>query len=64
MGTLMLKCPTTGQEFSSGIHIEEDSFKELPDTMAEVLCPHCGASHRWRLREARFSERIAPSGAA
>jgi hypothetical protein len=62
MGMLMLKCPTTGREFSTGIHVEEDSFKELPDTVTEAHCPHCGASHRWRTQEARYSDRIAPGG--
>ena len=63
MGMLILKCPTTGQEFSTGIHLEEDSFKELPETVSEAHCPHCGLSHRWRTHEARYSDKIAPGGA-
>jgi hypothetical protein len=45
MGVLVLKCPTTGREFSTGIHVEEDSLGRLPDTVAEAQCPHCGALH-------------------
>jgi hypothetical protein len=41
MGVLMLKCPTTGREFSTGIHVEEDSFKRLPETVTKARCPHC-----------------------
>jgi hypothetical protein len=54
MGLLMLKCPTTGREFSSGIHVEEDSFERLADTVTEAACPHCGALHSWSTHEARL----------
>jgi hypothetical protein len=54
MGILLLRCPTTGREFPSGICVEEDSFKGLLDTMSEASCPHCGASHRWWTHEARL----------
>jgi hypothetical protein len=61
MGVLMLKCPTTGREFSTGIHVEEDSFKRLPDTVTKAHCPHCGLSHSWWTREARLADTVAPS---
>jgi hypothetical protein len=61
MGMLLLKCPTTGQEFSTGIHVEEDSFRKLPDTVSQAQCPHCGLSHSWRTGEAHLADRIAPS---
>ena len=60
MGMLMLKCPTTGREFSTGIHVEQDSFEKLPDTVAKAQCPHCGLSHSWWTHEARLSDRVAP----
>jgi hypothetical protein len=53
MGLLMLKCPQTGREFSTGIHIDEASFKRLPDTLTNSVRPHCGLLHRWWTREAR-----------
>jgi predicted RNA-binding Zn-ribbon protein involved in translation (DUF1610 family) len=61
MGLLMLTCPTTGREFSTGIHVEEDSFKQLPDAATKSHCPHCGSSHSWRIHEARLADRITPS---
>lgn len=61
MGVLMLTCPATGREFSTGIHVEEDSFRRLPDTITNAQCPHCGALHIWRTREARLADRIVPS---
>jgi predicted RNA-binding Zn-ribbon protein involved in translation (DUF1610 family) len=61
MSVLMLTCPATGREFSTGIHVEQDSFERLPDTASKAQCPHCGAWHSWRTHEARLGDRIAPS---
>jgi hypothetical protein len=60
MGVLMLKCPQTGREFSTGIHIDEASFKRLPDTVTKEACPHCGQLHSWWTREARLSDTVQP----
>jgi hypothetical protein len=56
MGMLMLTS-ATGQEFSTGIHTDADSFKKLPDTVTKAACPHCGNLHTWWTREARLSDR-------
>jgi predicted RNA-binding Zn-ribbon protein involved in translation (DUF1610 family) len=61
MGLLMLTCPTTGREFSTGIHMDEDSLKKLPDTVTKAPCPHCGVQHVWWTRDVRLSDRIEPS---
>jgi hypothetical protein len=31
MGVLMLTCSITGRDFSTDIHVDEDSFSKLPD---------------------------------
>jgi hypothetical protein len=64
MGVLMLTCLQTGREFSTGIHIDETSYKRLPDTVTKAACPHCGQVHSWWTREARLSETVQdqPSG--
>jgi hypothetical protein len=54
MGGLMLKCSITGREFSTGISIDENSFRKLPDTVTKACCPHCGLMHTWWTREARW----------
>ncbi len=56
VGYLMLECPTTGLEFSTGILADEDTFKKLPNTATKAACPHCGRVHSWWTREARISE--------
>jgi hypothetical protein len=54
MGVLLLKCPTTGQEFSTGVELEQDMFKKLPDTVTKARCPRCSLMHNWWTREARW----------
>jgi hypothetical protein len=56
MGVLMLKCPTTGREFSTGIFAEEDTFKKLPNTVTKATCPHCSRLHSWWTRETRLAK--------
>jgi hypothetical protein len=57
MGVLMLVCATTGREFSTGIHIDIESFRNLPDSKLRSHCPCCGAEHDWSPGEARFLDR-------
>jgi hypothetical protein len=56
MGMLMLKCRTTGREFSTGIYTDEETFRKLPNTVTKAACPHCGQLHGWWTREARVSK--------
>jgi hypothetical protein len=57
---LMLKYSSTGREFSTGIHTDEDSLRRLPDTVTKIACPHCGMLHSWRPHEAWVADVILP----
>jgi hypothetical protein len=61
MGVLMLKCPETGREFATGIYLDEDSFRRLPDTVSKAACPHCGQMHSWWTHDARLSYATRPT---
>jgi hypothetical protein len=61
MGALMLNCPTTGRDFSTGINLDQDTFRKLPNTVTKARCPHCGSTHRWWTHEARWVDNIPPS---
>jgi len=56
VGVLLIKCPVTGKEFSTGIETDERSFELIPNTVAQALCPHCGNDHAWSKFDARLSE--------
>jgi hypothetical protein len=61
VGVLMVTCPETGKEFSTGIETDERSLDLIPTTVAQALCPHCGVSHSWSKLEARLSENGVPA---
>jgi hypothetical protein len=58
MGELILKCPITGIEFSTGILADEETFQQLPDTVTKAACPHCRQLHSWWTREARLANGV------
>jgi hypothetical protein len=60
MGVLMLTCPSTDREFSTGIMIDEDTFGKLPNVATKARCPHCSLTHTWWPREARLVDGIPP----
>jgi hypothetical protein len=60
MGVLLVSCPETGREFSTGIQLDEVTFRMLTATLSTAYCPYCRAEHRWIPREARLVEAIPP----
>jgi|GEM_PF-549761 len=47
MGVLLIKCPTTGREFSTGIQVDEETLARVPQEFTHTHCPHCKAQHSW-----------------
>jgi hypothetical protein len=56
MGVVTFRCPTTERNFSTGIHIDEEGFGKLANTVTKAKCPHCNRTHRWWTSEARLAE--------
>jgi hypothetical protein len=52
MGTLMIKCPKTGHEISTGIRMDRSTFHKMPVFFARTLCPICRTQHEWFARAA------------
>jgi hypothetical protein len=46
MGQLMLRCPMTDRNFSTGIDTDRKSLKRIPYARIAVRCPYCGAPRR------------------
>jgi predicted RNA-binding Zn-ribbon protein involved in translation (DUF1610 family) len=53
MGVVTFRCPTTGRDVSTGIHIDEDGLKKLTNTVTKAACTQCGRVHSWWTSEAR-----------
>ena len=65
MGTVMIRCPRTGQAVSTEIDTEPSVFSRLPEVAARMHCPICGSEHVWSARDAWLAEpSLAPVKAA
>ena len=49
---VMVRCPTTGRELSTGVEMDAATFEQLPDIHSLIKCPVCGLDHTWSMREA------------
>jgi hypothetical protein len=52
VGQLMLRCPMTDRNFSTGIGTDGKSLKRVPYARIAVRCPYCGLEHTWGLQDA------------
>src|SRR6516225_6939320 len=59
MGIIMIKCPVTGRDASTGI--ETIDIEELPAVTAKMVCPACGRVHEDKCL-ARPQRRAIPAG--
>jgi hypothetical protein len=50
MGLIMINCPATGHEVSTGIEV--CATDQLPIVTATTVCPECGRVHEWTKNEA------------
>ena len=60
MGVIVVKCPVSGRDFSTGIKIDRDDFRLLPEVLTHSHCPYCSLEHSWWTREGRFVEALSP----
>ena len=54
MSTVVIRCPHTGRDFSTGIEMDQKSFDLLPESLVRSHCPDCGMQHAWWTREAKL----------
>ena len=54
MGVIMIQCPATGRNVSTGI--EMLAVDQLPTVKAETVCPACGSVHEWTKKEAWLAD--------
>ena len=52
MGTVVVRCPTTGRVIPVGFAGAGDTFHAGGNAMATVLCLACGEIHRWQKKDA------------
>ena len=52
LGVVMVRCPKTGRELSTGIEMDSVTLERLPNIRSKIECPVCGVEHVWSTREA------------
>ena len=60
MGVLLIKCPKTGLDLSTGILTDLATFSRIPQVPSQTSCPHCGSVHFWMPRETKLVETTPP----
>ena len=63
VSVVMVRCPNTGREFSTGVEMDAATFERLPDIRSQIRCPVCSLDHDWSTREAWLGN-PAPSAPA
>ena len=56
MGVLLIRCPKTNRDFSTGIHVDADTLARVPQEFTHTHCPYCKTQHFWLPREAKLVE--------
>ena len=54
MGVVMIRCPRTGSEVSTGLEMDRATWNALPVVPSRMHCPACRAVHMWSKNHARF----------
>jgi hypothetical protein len=56
VSVIMVKCPNTGRELSTGIETDRTGFDRLPSLLTYSRCPLCRLEHGWWKHEAWLAD--------
>jgi hypothetical protein len=56
VGTVVIRCPKTAREISTGIKADWRAFGSVPVFFSRTFCPHCRANHEWFAKDAWVRE--------
>jgi len=60
LGQLMLRCPMTDRNFSTGIDTDRKSLKRIPYAAISVRCPYCGLEHTLGPQDVPLGQSVLP----
>ena len=58
MHAIMINCPTTGKDVTTGIISGKPDFSKLSDLPGSVYCPMCKEKHQWAANDAWLAPAI------
>ena len=56
MGTVVIRCPITGQQVPTGILMSRAEFDQAKLESSVLRCPQCGRIHTWCRKDAQLVE--------
>lgn len=56
MGMIIILCPRTGKQVSTGVELDKAHFDRMRETRFTMSCWLCGQEHEWSKRWATFVE--------
>ena len=60
VGMIVIKCPKTEREISTGLQADWRAFGSVPVFFSRTYCPLCRTNHEWFAKDAWVREDIAP----
>ena len=51
LGTVMSKCPATGDAVCVGSHMRRSEFDRLEEPCGDAECPSCHGFHHWQKQD-------------
>jgi hypothetical protein len=60
-GVLVVTCPATRKDFSTGILTDTDSLALTPQDLTRSYCPHCRSEHSWWPKDAKLVSALPQS---
>jgi hypothetical protein len=61
MGVLIIKCPVTGKDISTGVETDAEGFDRMPNLVSYAHCSDCMTDHAWRPLDAKLVEVWPPA---
>jgi len=60
MGTIVIRCPKTAREISTGLKADWRAFGSVPVFFSRTYCPLCRTNHEWFAKDAWVREDARP----
>ncbi len=60
MAVVVFTCPVTGDDVSTGIETDPDSFALVDAFDVRLRCPLCGDRHNWSELKGRLVDKASP----
>jgi hypothetical protein len=60
VGTIVIRCPKTEREISTGLQADWRAFGSVPVFFSRTYCPLCRSNHEWFAKDAWVREDAPP----